>query len=56
MIHIEKDVSNSYFIVACVFAAAVTSSQKPQETLNLTVTEEHYRALFYMPLVTEERY
>jgi hypothetical protein len=31
-------------------------SHKPQEALNLLVTEEHYWALFCMPLVTEERY
>jgi Na+-driven multidrug efflux pump len=27
-------------------------SQKPQEVLNLLVTEERYWALFYMPLYT----
>jgi hypothetical protein len=27
-------------------------SQKPQEALNLSVTEERYWALFYMPLHT----
>jgi hypothetical protein len=30
--------------------------QKPQEALNLLVTEERYWALFYMPSLTEERY
>jgi hypothetical protein len=29
---------------------------KPQDALNPLLTEELYRALFYMPLVTEERY
>jgi hypothetical protein len=29
-----------------------SNSQKPQEDLNLLVTEEGYRALFYMPLYT----
>jgi hypothetical protein len=28
----------------------MSNSQKPQEALNLLVTEEHYWALFYMPL------
>jgi hypothetical protein len=36
------------------YVISVIISGKPQETLNLLVTEKRYWPLFYMPLVTEE--
>jgi hypothetical protein len=42
-------------LIACIMqclSCGHTYSQKPQEALNLTVTEEHYCVLFYMLLYT----
>jgi hypothetical protein len=40
-------------IVVFVVLVCKSHSQKPQEALNLLLTEERYWALFHMPLVTE---
>jgi hypothetical protein len=42
----------SSVIVLFVILVCKSHSQKPQEALNLLVTEERYWALFYMPLYT----
>jgi hypothetical protein len=49
-----SDISYHIASVIAVFVVLVckSRSQKPQEVLSLSVTEERYRALFYMPLHT----
>jgi hypothetical protein len=49
--HLPNDLPHQIRSVIVVFVS-LGITQKPQEALNLLVTEEHYWALFYMPLYT----